>query len=76
MEKDEARFEAMQMNLNESQTIAIKNLSSKLERLEHNFEELVEDFVAHVNEEEDDDDDDKGFKGQTVKLSGVGRFKL
>ena len=75
MEKDEARFQAMQMNLNESQTIAIKNLSSKLERLEHNFEELVEDFVEHCNEEEDDDDD-KGFKSQTVKLSGVGRFKI
>ena len=75
MEKDEARFQAMQMNLNESQTIAIKNLSSKLERLEHNFEELVEDFVAHVNEEDDDDDTDV-FKGKEVRLSGVGRFKL
>jgi predicted HicB family RNase H-like nuclease len=74
MEKDEARFEAMQMNLNESNTIAIKNLSSKLERLEHNFEELLEDFVEHCNEE--DDEDGKVFKGQTVKLSGVGRFKL
>ena len=73
MEKDEARFEAMQMNLNESNTIAIKNLSSKLERLEHNFEELVEDFVEHCNE---DDDDDEPFKGKEVKLSGVGRFKL
>jgi len=75
MEKDEARFEAMQMNLNESQTIAIKNLSSKLERLEHNFEELVEDFVEHCNEEDDDDDTDV-FKGKEVRLSGVGRFKL
>ena len=74
MEKDEARFEAMQMNLNESNTIAIKNLSSKLERLEHNFEELVEDFVEHVNS--DDDDDTDVFKGKEVKLSGVGRFKL
>ena len=75
MEKDEARFEAMQMNLNESNTIAIKNLSSKLERLEHNFEELVEDFVEHCNEDDDDDDTDV-FKGKEVKLSGVGRFKL
>jgi len=75
MEKDDARFQAMQMNLNESQTIAIKNLSSKLERLEHNFEELVEDFVEHCNEE-DDDDDGKEFKSQTVKLSGIGRFKI
>ena len=75
MEKDNARFQAMQMNLNESQTIAIKNLTSKLERLEHNFEELVEDFVEHINEEEDDDDG-KGFKSQTVKLSGIGRFKI
>jgi len=75
MEKDEARFEAMQMNLNESNTIAIKNLSSKLERLEHNFEELVEDFVEHCNDEDDDDGTDV-FKGKEVKLSGVGRFKL
>ena len=75
MEKDEARIEAMQMNLNESQTIAIKNLSSKLERLEHNFEELVEDFVEHCNEEDDADDTDV-FKGKAVRLSGVGRFKL
>ena len=74
MEKDEARFEAMQMNLNETNAMALKGVISRLDRLESNIDSFIEDFVEHINGEDDDDDDP--FKGKEVKLSGVGRFKI
>ena len=69
-------FQNMQMNLNSNNAITIKTISDKVEILIGMVEGLEEEFVKHCKEDEDDDDDGKGFKGQTVKLSGVGRFKL
>ena len=72
MEKNS--FESMQMNINEANSVALKNISSKLEKLENIFDSFVADFVEHCNEE--DDDDGKSFKDNPIKISGTSRWKI
>ncbi len=70
MEKN--NFESMQMNINEANNVALKNISSKLEKLESLFDSFVEDFVEHCN----GDDDGTGYDSNPIKMSGTGRWKV
>ena len=69
-------FQTMQMQLNSNNAITIKTISDKVEILLGMVDSLEEEFVKHCKDDDDDDTGTNMFEKKTVKLSGIGRFKI